>query len=135
MCCGNEVESHSHSASSLVNGAADGVQKTLRNARTALSAADICGRKTKAALRGEGVYASLLAECTCGVTPRGGRAPCRASVSADLVRVTNLLQEDTELSGSDRLSVGVKGRAVTSASSEKSLSPPRGLSDKSGVGD
>lgn len=91
--------------------------------------------KTKAALRGEGVSASFLPECTCGVTPRGGRAPCRASVSADLVRVTNLLQEDTELSGSDRLSVGVKGREVTTASSEKSRSPPRGLSDKSGVGD
>lgn len=134
MCCGNEVESHSHRVLSLANGAADGVQKQ-RDARTALSAADIRGEKTKAALRGEGVSASFLPECTCGVTPRGGRAPCRASVSADLVRVTNLLQEDTELSGSDRLSVGVKGRGVTTASSEKSRSPPRGLSDKSGVGD
>lgn len=91
--------------------------------------------KTKAALRGEGVSASFLPERTCGETPRGGRAPCRASVSADLVRVTNLLQEDTELSGSDGLSVGVKGREVTTASSEKSHSPPWGLSDKSGVGD
>lgn len=127
MCCYNEVESDSLAGFSSV--------QKQQSGRMELSAADICGEKQRRPCAARAFPHPPTPQCTCVVTPRGGSAPCRASVSADLVRVTNLLQEDTELSASDRLSIGVKGREVKMASSEKSRSPPRGLSDKSGVGD